>query len=111
MNKKSFTIIVHQYAKEGVAEAEIKEAFEYILDIVIKEPTCKLLNLQQSQSDPRQYILYEEWEDYDDFINVQVKRPYRKKFAEMQEQLGTEIPAVEAGVWMNFYTSIIKREK
>jgi|GEM_PF-2511622 len=82
MKGKRLGVISHLFIKEGMGDQALRE-FRKVIDIVLKEPTCLVLKAERSLNDPRHFILYEEWEDYDDFFTVQLKRPYRPDFAKL----------------------------
>ena len=65
------------------------------MDIVIREPTCRLLKAARSLDDPSHHILYEEWDDYDEFVNVQLNREYRRDFAERMSAFTAAKSSVE----------------
>lgn len=83
---RPISVVVKFWAKEG-SETEMAEAFKYMIDIVIQEQTCRLLKAHRSASDPLHYILYEEWDDYDEFMNVQLQREYRSEFTQIMDRL------------------------
>ena len=86
MANRPIIVVMKMWAKEGL-DSEVAETFKYMMDIVIKESTCRLLKAERSVEDRSHYILYEEWDDYDEFQNVQLKREYRSDFAERMRKL------------------------
>lgn len=86
---KRIGALVRLYAIEGKEEA-YRDALRVIVDQVIPEPTCLILKAAQSIKHPQQFILYEEWADYDNFFTVQVNRSYRNKFPEMLAPISTQ---------------------
>ena len=48
-----------------------------VLDAMRHEPMFHEAVLHAHPEDPNVFLLYETWEDHDDVLNVQVKRPYR----------------------------------
>ena len=79
-------VTMNMWARDGT-DADVAALFRYMFDIVSREPSCRLLRAQRSVSDPSHYLLYEEWDDHDEFVDVQLKRPYRREFAERMQKL------------------------
>ncbi|MBQ4827993.1 hypothetical protein J8L84_01720 [Alteromonas sp. MMG017] len=79
MKNETLGIFAHSFAKNG-EQGSIKEAYKKIVDIAIEEQTCSVLSASQSLVLPNHHLLYEEWTDYDEFFDVQVKRNYRNAF-------------------------------
>ena len=49
-----------------------------VLDAMRHEPMFHEVVLHRDPSDAHRFMLYETWEDLDDVIEVQLKRPYRE---------------------------------
>jgi quinol monooxygenase YgiN len=79
MKSETLGIFAHSFVKNG-EQGSIKEAYKKIVDIAIEEQTCSVLSASQSLVLPNHHLLYEEWADYDEFFDVQVKRSYRSAF-------------------------------
>ncbi|MDB4838100.1 antibiotic biosynthesis monooxygenase [Marinomonas sp.] len=79
MKGKPLGVFAHCFVKNG-QQGAIKKAYKKIVDIAIEEKTCFVLSASQSLVLPNHNLLYEEWEDYDEFFDVQVKRTYRNTF-------------------------------
>ena len=86
MTNRPIAVVMNLWAKNGT-ESELAETFKYMMNIVIQEPTCRLLIAERSLQDPLHYILYEELDDYDEFLEVQLKREYRGEFAARMSEL------------------------
>ena len=94
MANRPITVVMKMWAKDGL-DQEVADTFKYMMDIVIQEPTCRLLKVQRSLQDESHYILYEEWDDHDEFFNVQLKRDYRRGFAERMHALTAQPSQME----------------
>ena len=79
MKSNKLGVFAHCFVKDGEQE-NIKEAYKKIVDIAIEEETCSVLSASKSLVLPNHHLLYEEWLDYDEFFNVQLKRTYRNAF-------------------------------
>lgn len=79
MKGKPLGVFAHCFVKNGEQDA-IKQAYKKIVDVAIEEETCLVLSASQSLVMPNHNLLYEEWTDYDEFFEVQVKRAYRNAF-------------------------------
>lgn len=79
MKGKCLGIFAHCFVKKG-AEKTIKDVYRTITDVAIEEKTCIVLSGSQSLVAPNHNLLYEEWTNYDEFFEVQIRRPYRKGF-------------------------------
>ena len=71
------------------------ESLVNMVEIVIDEPNCQKLAVTQFVTDPSHFMLYEEWEDYEELFTVQVKRPYRKGFSENMSEVRDKPPTLE----------------
>ena len=74
---------------------ETLEILKFIVDTVQIETTCRTLKATQSTTQPGHFMLYEEWEDYDELFKVQFRRPYRKGFSERLDSVRKESSSVE----------------
>lgn len=54
------------------------ELLEGVLDAMREEPMFHEAILHQDPQSDCRFMLYETWEDFDDVVNVQLKRPYRE---------------------------------
>lgn len=78
---KRIGILTKFSASQG-REKGFKAALGEIVGQAFAESDCFLVKAAQSMKIPEQFILYEEWTDYDEFYKVQVNKPYRIKFYE-----------------------------
>ena len=79
MKNKRLGVFAHCFVENG-DQPQIKDVYKKIVDIAIEEDTCIVLSASQSLVLPNHNLLYEEWSDYDEFFNVQLKRKYRNAF-------------------------------
>ena len=51
-----------------------------------------ILNAQQSINDPSHLVLYEEWSDYDYFVNIEMKKQIREDFSKKLKTMFGDAP-------------------
>ena len=100
MGHNPVTVIVWLYIKHG-KEEEAKQVIKYMLDTVIQEKTCRNLIAHQDANNKYRFVLYEQWENHDEFLNVQLKRPYRLEFAERMNHIRAE--PTKICIYQEFY--------
>jgi quinol monooxygenase YgiN len=80
------TVVVTFQIKEGRAE-EFEHALRAHLPHSAGEETCERFWVYRDQSDPHKFLFFEEWADYDEFVTVQLHRPYRAAYMAATEHL------------------------
>ncbi|WP_342074933.1 antibiotic biosynthesis monooxygenase [Yoonia sp. SS1-5] len=96
LNGKRLGVLAHTWFKPEKAD-QLEPIFGTITDIAVEEPTCLVLDANQSLQDPLHNMMYEEWQDYDEFFETQLKRPYRMAF------LRWLMPVMSAPIAAEFY--------
>lgn len=96
---KRLGVLAHTWFKPDQVD-QMALVFRTITDIAIEEPTGRALDANVSLQDPLHNMMYEEWEDYDEFFTVQLTRPYRMAF------LRWLIPVMSAPISAEFYEII-----
>ena len=76
---KEFAVIVSLHLKPG-KEAEFLSLLMPVIDAVRLESTFINNFLHQDPEDPTRFMVYENWADRDEFLDVQFKRDYRKPY-------------------------------
>lgn len=66
-----------------------------VLDAMRNEPTFINAVLHRDAQDPAKVMLYETWADYDDVVNTQVQREYRKPYWDRLPELLVETQRIE----------------
>ena len=66
-----------------------------VLDAIRHEPTFINAILHRDAQDPAKVMLYETWADFDDVVNVQIGRPYRKIYWDRLPDLLEEPQQIE----------------
>jgi quinol monooxygenase YgiN len=80
------TVVVTFQIKEGCAE-EFEHALREHLPLSAREESCEHFWVYRDQSDPHEFLFFEEWADYDEFVTVQLRRPYRAAYMAATEHL------------------------
>jgi quinol monooxygenase YgiN len=78
---KAWVLMARIYLKEGVVP-EFMQRVQAVLDEMRHEKTFRTASLCAHPTDPYQFLLFEVWEDRDEFFSVQVNREYRQPHAE-----------------------------
>ncbi|WP_342078642.1 antibiotic biosynthesis monooxygenase [Yoonia sp. SS1-5] len=99
MKGKHLGVLAHTWFQPDKVD-QMGPVFRTITDIAIEEPTGLALDANVSLQDPLHNMMYEEWEDYDEFFAVQLTRPYRMAF------LRWLIPVMSAPISAEFYEII-----
>lgn len=99
MKGRRLGILAHTWFKPDQAD-QMGPIFKTITDIAVEEPTGLALDANVSLQDPLHNMMYEEWEDYDEFFTTQLTRPYRMAF------LRWLIPVMAAPISAEFYEVI-----
>lgn len=94
MKGKCLGIFAQIMVRNGGQRA-IQDVYRNIVDVATEEKTCIVLSGSQSLVKPNHNLLYEEWEDYDEFFEVQMKRPYRMAFLRWYDPLREGIVSPE----------------
>ena len=79
--REKFGLFAYFQTKPGCQE-EFRNNLYQVLDAMSKEPTFINFFLLQDEGDPTKFAIYETWIDRDNFLNVQMKRPYRQHYEE-----------------------------
>lgn len=58
-----------------------------VLDAMRKEATFRNATLHVDPDDPNRFLLHETWADYQDVVEVQLARPYRREWHEALPEL------------------------
>jgi quinol monooxygenase YgiN len=58
-----------------------------VLDAMRSEPMWRQAVLHRDPDSENRFMLYETWEDHDDVVNVQLKRPYREAWHAALDEL------------------------
>jgi quinol monooxygenase YgiN len=66
-----------------------------VLDAMRNEPTFINAVLHRDAQDPQKVMLYETWADYDDVVNTQIQREYRKPYWDRLPELLVETQRIE----------------
>ena len=89
MIRKPFTILVSIQLKPGRAD-EFLALLNDVFDAMKVEDTFVNATALRSADDPDTIMLVETWLDRDNFMSVQLKRPYREQYeARLPELLRT----------------------
>ena len=80
------TVVVTFQIKEG-CEEEFERALREHLPLPAGEETCERFWVYRDHDDPRKFLFFEEWADYDEFITVQLNRAYRTPYLAATEHL------------------------
>lgn len=89
MTNNPVTVLVTFRIKKG-SEKEFEGVLLPHLRRVAAETTCEEMTVYRDPEDPTRYMLYERWADRDEFLGVQMKRPYRIPYNEAVEPLEAE---------------------
>lgn len=93
MKGKCLGVFAQIMAKDG-GQKDLREVYQTIIDVAIEEKTAITFSGSQSLVKSNHTMLYEEWKDYDEFFQVQMKRPYRMAFLRwydpLREAIGPE---------------------
>lgn len=81
LNEEMFAVISSSHIDNLDKEIFIRDAFTKLTDELAKEPSNSKLNAQQSINNSKHFIIYQEWTDYDYFINVEMKKINREYFS------------------------------
>lgn len=101
-NKIGF--IVHFQFKPD-ALASVGDVGQRLSEEMVKEPSFVNYFQLQDETDPTKFVLYETWTDSkEEFMNVQMKRPFRKEWEEILPQVSTKPRE------MQMYWNLIKSE-
>ena len=79
MLHEKFGRFVYFQVKPGLAEASYMDLTK-LIDEYYNERTFLNIFVLQDLAIPEKFALYETWIDKDDFINVQMRRPYRRNY-------------------------------
>lgn len=96
---KRLGVLAHTWFKPNTVD-QMGPIFRTITDIAVEEPTGLALDANVSLQDPLHNMMYEEWEDYDEFFQTQLTRPYRMAF------LRWLVPVMAAPISAEFYEVI-----
>ena len=89
MNRKPFTVLVRIALKPGRA-SEFLALLNDVFDAMKVEDTFVNATALRSADDPDTIMLVETWLDRENFMSVQMKRPYRERYeARLPEILRT----------------------
>jgi quinol monooxygenase YgiN len=86
MTDDPVTVVVTFKIRPG-EEERFKTALLAHLPACVAEPTCRRMWFYEDPDDPTRFMLYEDWDDRDEFLEVQLKRPYRRPYMEATEHL------------------------
>jgi quinol monooxygenase YgiN len=76
---REFVVVVSYHVKHG-HEAEYLALVNPVIDAMRHEKTFINTVLNQDPEDPTLFMVYETWADKKDFLEVQMKREYRKPY-------------------------------
>lgn len=99
MKGKRLGILAHTWFKPDHVD-QMGPIFRKITDIAVEELTGLALDANVSLQDPLHNMMYEEWENYDEFFSTQLTRPYRMAF------LRWLLPVMSVPISAEFYEVI-----
>ena len=79
MDPTPFVLLATFHLKPG-CEEEFLAFIDRTNDAMRHEPTFVNTVVHRSADDPHFFMLYETWLDREDFLDVQMKRPYRAEY-------------------------------
>ncbi|MEH2360880.1 putative quinol monooxygenase [Nostoc sp.] len=115
MTKIPVTVLVLTKAKPGMEE-RVRNEILGVVQRALQEPTCIHIYLHQDVKDRTNFMLYENWTDKEDFINVQMKSPHLQDYLKRCKEFLVDLPEIslwemrykEEGADVNHTISAIK---
>jgi quinol monooxygenase YgiN len=89
MAAEPVTVVVTFKIRAG-QEQRFEAALLEHLPRCVAEPTCRRMWVHQDPEDVTRFMLFEEWDDRSEFLDVQLQRPYRAPYMAATEHLWAE---------------------
>lgn len=96
MAKVPVTVLVLSQAKPGM-EDRVRTEILSVVKRALQEPTCIHIFLHQDMNDSTRFMLYENWTDKEDFVNVQMGSPHVRDYMERCREFLVDLP--ELTLW------------
>jgi len=93
MVKVPVTVLVLSKAKPGMEE-RVRQEILSVVKRALQEPTCIHIYLHQDMNDSTNFMLYENWTDKEDFVNVQVKSPHVQDYMKRCKEFLVDLPEI-----------------
>lgn len=87
------TVLVISQAKKGM-EDRVKDEILSVVNRALEEPTCIHIYLHQDIKDSTRFMLYENWTDRNDFINVQMKSAHVQDYMSRCIEFLVDLPVL-----------------
>lgn len=91
----TFAAISSTLVANNSSEEQIKSEFITLMNGVAETPSNRLLVAHRSINDPRHYVLYEEWVDFDQLVTVELRKSERETFSDSLRELESAAPTME----------------
>jgi quinol monooxygenase YgiN len=101
MAAEPITVVVTFQIKEGERERFRRALLDHLPNCV-GELTCRRLWVYEDPADPARFMLYEDWDDMTEFLEVQLQRPYREPYMAATEHLWAR--PRETSIWRRLST-------
>ncbi len=96
------TVVVTFTIKAGERERFLEALLAHLPNCVAEE-TCERMWVYDDPEDPARFMLFEEWADRREFLEVQLERPYRKPYMAATEHLWAK--PRETAIWRRLPTA------
>ena len=86
MAPEPITVVVTFTIRDGERERFLATLLAH-LPSCVAEQTCRRMWVHEDPDDPNRFMLFEEWDDRTEFLEVQLARPYREPYMAATEHL------------------------